>query len=949
VDSVENPNPVLERAVRVGLITPEVAARHPDVRTPEDLLSRGLIRTEDAVRLYVDPDEDVEDGSRTRAVGEWLRVMREENATPPAAIGRYRILGTLGRGGMGIVYRAEDTTLGREVALKIMRPGFTPAEHLRFLREARAAAVLVHPHIVPVHDVGEADGRPYIVMELLEGRSLQDHIERRSLLRREEVELLRQASEAVAFAHAQGILHRDLKSSNILVTPERKAVVMDFGLAKVPGWEGPGLSVSGVTFGTPAYMSPEQARGQWKEVGERSDVYSLGATLYEILTGRPPFVGASLAETLQQVLSDEPSPPRTIDRTVKPDLERVCLKALEKDPRRRYPTARAFAEDLARWLAGEPVHASAPSIWGRVGRRLARRATWVGIAATAFVVGLLSFLPGFLPGEARISSSPPGAAIWVDGKETGQRTPAQVSLWPPGSHRISLVRSGYESSEFDVEIRSREKVEHLRELLPITGRLILDPHIPGTTVRLENAEPRACEESGIALPPGRHQVTVLRPNCFPWSQEVTIVPREELRLRVETASIPLWTVDAPSRFLVLIPDIDGDRVEDLVLADPADRTLVGLSGSRGRRLWKNSSAGPCAQIHSRGIGDVDRDGIPDFFVLGDSFVSAHSGKDGSPFWTHRGRFPVDLSHEYGDVDGDGVADFLATTIDAVALRSGRTGRQIWIRPFVESIPPALTLTRVGDLNGDGSPDAIVWLSGWATAVAYDGRAGAELWRNYSLPLLLVLRPLGDVNGDGREDLLATPVPSIPTESVFRCISGGDGKELWARSLRAWVDRSIVDIDRDGVADILCRTEDRRWVTLLSGRTGAVLWSTSPSAELGVVRLTSNPAVASDGGTVHFLSGRDGQERARGTVRARITDLLPGGDFDGDGAVDLVASSSDAGGRVWAFSAASGRILWEAKFTVSALQAVGLVDLGAEGPGLAVWSPSGITMLRARPR
>jgi eukaryotic-like serine/threonine-protein kinase len=342
-------HPLLTAAVVRGYVTAEQAREHADAQSAAELITRGLLTPEIA--------RELEDAMNTlRRAGEDLRAAFDEGAGGvPPRIGRYTIVGELGRGGMGVVYRAEDTELRRTVAIKAIRDNAEPEERARFLREARAAAALRHPGIVPVHDVGEEGGRPYFIMEFVDGMSLLQAIERKTLTLRERVDAVRQAAVAVAAAHQRGILHRDLKPANILVTPEKQALVTDFGLARVEREPDRALSVSGVALGTPAYMSPEQARGRWSEVDARTDVYGLGATLYHALTGGPPFSAASIAEILAHVLEREPMAPRLLEPTVDRDLEAVCLKALEKDPARRYLSAQEFADDLDRWLAGKPL------------------------------------------------------------------------------------------------------------------------------------------------------------------------------------------------------------------------------------------------------------------------------------------------------------------------------------------------------------------------------------------------------------------------------------------------------------------------------------------------------------------------------------------------------------------------------------------------------------------
>jgi WD40 repeat protein/tRNA A-37 threonylcarbamoyl transferase component Bud32 len=269
----------------------------------------------------------------------------------------FEVVSELGRGGMGVVYKATQIGLNRIVALKMLIAGpfANPALRARFLLEAESVAALEHPGIVRVFAFGEHQGRPYLAMEFLPGGTLAERIEQSGPLpAKDATELMTKLAGAVAHAHSRGVVHRDIKPLNVLLTAEGEPRLTDFGLAKV-GRADQNLSVTGQVLGTPAYMAPEQAAGKVREVGTAADVYALGAVLYEVLTGRPPFTGDSAAVTLQKVLTEEPERPRKLNPSIPHDLETICLKCLEKEPAKRYPTAQALADDLARYSRNEPI------------------------------------------------------------------------------------------------------------------------------------------------------------------------------------------------------------------------------------------------------------------------------------------------------------------------------------------------------------------------------------------------------------------------------------------------------------------------------------------------------------------------------------------------------------------------------------------------------------------
>jgi WD40 repeat protein len=311
-------------------------------------------------------------------------------------VGDYELLEEIGRGGMGVVYRARQVSLKRVVALKMILAGefASPESVRRFRNEAEAAARLRHPNIVTIHEVGEESGQHYFAMELIEGPGLAALVRDGPLPARRAATYLKAVAEALAHAHNHRVLHRDLKPSNILIDPFDQPRVTDFGLARQLD-RGLDLTLSGQTVGSPGYMSPEQVLGRHGAVGAASDIYSLGAVLYHLLTGRPPFQGDTLHAVLMQVQTVDPVPLRRLNLSVPPDLETICHKCLEKDPARRYATAGDLAEELGRFLRDEPIRARPIGPLGQAGRWCRRRpavATLVGALVVALVAGLAGIL-----------------------------------------------------------------------------------------------------------------------------------------------------------------------------------------------------------------------------------------------------------------------------------------------------------------------------------------------------------------------------------------------------------------------------------------------------------------------------------------------------------------------------------------------------------------------------
>ena len=343
---------------------------------PDDS-TRDVPKQEPTVVLpEVGPQRDTAAGGQVTgsfASGQEPLLLSGEHSAHWPIIPGYEIQRELGRGGMGVVYEARQVALKRTVALKMIRTGSQagPEERARFKTEAETIARLQHPNIVQIHEIGEVDGQAFYALEFVPGGSLARELAGAVLPPRQAAELVATLAQAMHVAHQAGVIHRDLKPANVLLAAQRVPKVTDFGLAKQMD-DPAGPTQSGQILGTPSYMAPEQASGRPGEIGPATDIYALGAILYECLTGRPPFKGATMLETLEQVRSDEPVSPSQLQPRIPRDLVTICLKCLHKEPRRRYATAAALADDLGRFLRGEPVSAQPPSLLYLTGK-LARR------------------------------------------------------------------------------------------------------------------------------------------------------------------------------------------------------------------------------------------------------------------------------------------------------------------------------------------------------------------------------------------------------------------------------------------------------------------------------------------------------------------------------------------------------------------------------------------------
>jgi serine/threonine protein kinase len=396
----------------------------------------------------------------------------------PTTIGSYQVKGVLGRGGMGIVYLAYQSTLERFVALKMVLAGSHASELQleRFKAEARAVARLQHPNIVQVFEVGEQDGLPFFSLEYVEGQSLDRMLAGKPLPPPKAADLTGTICRAMQYAHDKGLLHRDLKPSNILMNHAGMPKVTDFGLAKQLTDDELDATRTGTIMGTPSYMSPEQAQGEVRSLGPATDQYSLGAMLYEFLTGRPPFIGSRTVDTLTQVVHKEPVPPCQLQPQIPIDLATICLTALHKDPRKRYPSCAAMADDLSRFLKGEPIVAR-PVSWIEKSWRWCRRNPWVAIPSC--LAASLLVAVAFISSWSFLQISSQAAVIASERDEArSQRTVAE--------RQSVLAQVAQKEAEFNAELAHRQKI--LAEEAQLTAEKHANTALQQTQLALENIQ-----------------------------------------------------------------------------------------------------------------------------------------------------------------------------------------------------------------------------------------------------------------------------------------------------------------------------------------------------------------------------------------------------------------------------------------------------------------------------
>jgi serine/threonine protein kinase len=409
------------------------AGEHPD---PKEWLARYPDLADDLSAFFAG-QRQVAALAGTDTIG--LERSAESTLGTVRYIGDYELLEEIARGGMGVVYKARQISLKRLVALKMILAGeYAGAQELaRFRKEGEAVASLQDPHIVQIYEVGEHEGHPYFSLEFCAGGSLARKLDGTPLQAQQAVEMVETLARAIHVAHQAGIVHRDLKPANVLLTADGTLKITDFGLAKKLD-DSTGQTVSGAIMGTPSYMAPEQASGKGKAVGPAADVYALGAILYELLTGRPPFRAATALETLSQVVNDDPVSPSQFQSKTPRDLVTICLKCLEKEPAKRYASALTLAEDLRRFSAGEPILARRTRLpeklvkWVRRNRIVAALLTALLVVMTASTL-IVSWSVGRKTVEALLPEKQ---------KFTGESPPTPESFFYPGAESRSRSEWG---------------------------------------------------------------------------------------------------------------------------------------------------------------------------------------------------------------------------------------------------------------------------------------------------------------------------------------------------------------------------------------------------------------------------------------------------------------------------------------------------------------------------
>ncbi len=795
----------------------------------------------------------------------------------PSRIGRFEVLGPIGAGGMGVVYKARDPRLDRVVAIKVLHgfPGPEDPWAARFRREAQTAARLRHPRIVQVHEVGEEAGLAWIAMDFVEGSTLREVLDCGGANRHALVSIIRGVADGLAYAHAEGVVHRDVKPENILVDAEGRAVLADFGLAK-ERFGSTRVTASGVVVGTPSYMSPEQAEGTEGEVGPTVDVWSLGAVLYEALTGRPPFPGERAIEVLFRIVSGEVEPPSRIDSTIPPDLEAVCLKCLEKDPARRYPDAGGLVRDLDRHLAGQAVEADRAAILARIADRkrkkrsdTAARAVLVAILAIGSVLAWKAWkpetaapAPGVRHGVVRVSGTPDGATVrYVRG---GRSVVADLSQGrdelAPGRWTVRAEAPGWFPQEAEVDVMAGREVD--------LG-LVLDPMV--------------CWEfkTGEAIF-STPQLFDLDKDGLPdvWFQSRDLKGR--VLSGVDGSVLAEWPTPKRAESSIALADLDGQGLPEVVFGCD-DGTIRAWSVAKNMELWSYKAGG--AVLSSPLVVDFSGDGRPDVAMGSlDGRVHVIDGLTGSPFWSSD--------------------DVIERVRRRELLARGRSDILPQLPEGGEIASTACAVGRVGTWH-----DVVVAVHGKGVfrLLGGTGVLWQHAWKSTCYPSPAILRSGGSW------------VIALDDEGTLTCLDSETGTGMWSTQVggKCQPSPAVGDIECDGSQEVVVVRQDAT-VVIVDALTGAIerTWP-------GKGHVVSSPALADldDDGALDIVhgvgscptrslvaySGKDGRVLLEAAGLSDVHSSPVIGDVNGDGTLDIVVGTYD--GRIVVLRARPPKAAW----------------------------------------
>jgi tRNA A-37 threonylcarbamoyl transferase component Bud32/outer membrane protein assembly factor BamB len=842
-------------------------------------------------------------------------------APEPSVLGEFRIIREIGRGGMGVVYEAEQTSLHRRVALKVLRLGVVADQEAmqRFRREAETVARLHHTNIVPIFAVGCERGVHFYAMQFIEGKSLAlvlaESERSRKLPSPDDVARWGlQAAEALSHSHQRGVIHRDVKPSNLLLDAEGVLWLTDFGLAKRA--DEVTLTVRGALLGTPRYMSPEQAESLERPIDHRTDLYSLGASLYELATGHPVFDSPAPHAVIAQILTQEPARPRRLRPLLPRDLESIILTCLAKVPSDRYQSAQALAADLRAVLECRPIKRRRQRATERIVRFVRSRRKVLGAGAIGMAATLLLLLGATLLGRSYVewqmgrvvltNNGPPlTAQVLAESHDEAAGEPFDVvgqsalSL-PAGDYRLRVTGHGRLGRTYRFAVNRGETVTHALSL--DEGRLLggePDTSYSGRPSRSEQPIPFARITLALELASRRADFvewtgqTLLRRDAITgkivWD---ALHPPHPRKPEHDPASWILSPVGSPRSGMLVnaAPDFDGDGTGDVIWVSTTAALTVAISGKDGGTLWAfapeiEAAVGPQPKISVTHIpttapkrtvqvngqpllAEIDGDKTPDLIATMIFYESAAETAA-----------RVNMSARTG-----GPSNGSAHGRRVILTISGQTGRLLWSYPVEKTF---------SSLSGDswshmatlvhGVRSSVVGIIDDTTWIGLDARTGRPIAGPHDIgftPFRQVQH--ADLDGDGEPEILALGPGLKPGQHTMAALSCRSGRKLWTATVKASYQRLtaqraesawplILDVDEDGLSEVVVPdsgpTSPRggfRGIRMLDGRSGQPHWTRpmqpQTKADDGLVQILDVPDLDGDGSrdivTVSVFEGRD---------------------------------------------------------------------------------------------
>lgn len=842
----------------------------------------------------------------------------------PVQLGDFRIIREIGRGGMGVVYEAEQITLKRRVALKVLRIGLGADEEAarRFQREAETVAHLHHTNIVPIHAIGREAGIHYYAMQFIEGQSLArilDNEKKDAPIPRDYRTIALwclQAAEALAHAHQRGVIHRDIKPSNLILDAQGTVWLTDFGLAKRS--EEVSLTLAGVLMGTPRYMSPEQATATTQPIDHRTDIYSLGATLYELATGKPVFDATSPQGVITQILHQEPRTPRSLDPHLPRDLETIILKCLSKEPGRRYQRASDLVEDLRAFLDNRPIRARRANLLEKGIRWVGKNRKTAGWAILATASGMVLAVSALFAAQAYRDSQKGNLVLKTDGptliaevfnpgaKSASVRVPvptAQPVALPEGDYLVRVSGQGAVSEDWTVQVVAGQTID-LTLRLPsrhLGSPLDWKTNDAPQFVKINGASHLLVKgDRGYRLIKGSTQQTVWPTE---WGVPGASAPFEGLTwncpggknldiLQATTAWPVSETTGETPGIASLGSDIDGDGIEDLIFGSRVSTGLLAASGASGKGLWFAWIPPGFAEGFDPSKDPIDwRTSNQNGGILGKpTVVMTDTGETLILAMVVHFRYQI-VGSSRKTVRGD-------RQFQMVALNP-RDGKERWRAPleFPDLIRDYYDHLR---LRFPESPTVVKHRGATIAAMAVQGRVigldlatGKPAWPPFQAGFAPVQTPyLGDLNGDGECDALLMREKSDGSEEIqLMAVSLDSGRTLWEKiSFSPIANASFGDPSQP---------RGNRFVVSHgpSGQPAAIAmavrdrWSTYGPHWFGIESI--DPAT----GASRWINQLQWVKEFAGTGALARLGLLEGPDRDGDGVADLYVT--------WAFRIPGG--------------------------------------------